>query len=107
MSNLENQSDPLSSGPQLMLTRDDCQKLYLSFGSLYPFGHEEFVVCEDIDQGYHSWESRCEVGKHQGVRECNAPSQGSSCDANKVSQVGLIKSGNASWIVLLKLLRII
>ncbi|KAK9052444.1 hypothetical protein SSX86_029073 [Deinandra increscens subsp. villosa] len=32
------------------LTRDDRRKLYSSFGLLYPYGHEELAVCEDIDQ---------------------------------------------------------
>ncbi|KAI6700581.1 hypothetical protein NL676_014905 [Syzygium grande] len=32
------------------LTRDDRKKLYSSFGLLYPYGHEELAVCEDIDQ---------------------------------------------------------
>ncbi|KAF3444759.1 hypothetical protein FNV43_RR14452 [Rhamnella rubrinervis] len=32
------------------LTRDDRRKLYSSFGLLYPYGHEELSVCEDIDQ---------------------------------------------------------
>ncbi|KAL4574195.1 hypothetical protein LXL04_021021 [Taraxacum kok-saghyz] len=32
------------------LTREDRRKLYSSFGLLYPYGHEELAVCEDIDQ---------------------------------------------------------
>ncbi|KAK5820351.1 hypothetical protein PVK06_025398 [Gossypium arboreum] len=32
------------------LTRDDRRKLYSNFGLLYPYGHEELAVCEDIDQ---------------------------------------------------------
>ncbi|KAJ0977927.1 hypothetical protein J5N97_013401 [Dioscorea zingiberensis] len=32
------------------LTRDDRKKLYSNFALLYPYGHEELVVCEDIDQ---------------------------------------------------------
>ncbi|KAK0585886.1 hypothetical protein LWI29_035775 [Acer saccharum] len=32
------------------LTRDDCRKLYSNFGLLFPYGHEELAVCEDIDQ---------------------------------------------------------
>ncbi|KAL6136434.1 hypothetical protein ACLB2K_061729 [Fragaria x ananassa] len=32
------------------LTRDDRKKLYSSFGLLYPYGHEELAICEDIDQ---------------------------------------------------------
>ncbi|KAJ0977903.1 hypothetical protein J5N97_013377 [Dioscorea zingiberensis] len=32
------------------LTRDDRKKLYSNFGLLYPYGHEELAVCEDIDQ---------------------------------------------------------
>ncbi|KAG6537525.1 hypothetical protein ZIOFF_002619 [Zingiber officinale] len=32
------------------LTRDDRWKLYSNFGLLYPYGHEELAVCEDIDQ---------------------------------------------------------
>ncbi|XP_077253836.1 V-type proton ATPase subunit d1-like [Tasmannia lanceolata] len=36
------------------LTRDDRRKLYSNFGLLYPYGHEELAVCEDIDQAsYH------------------------------------------------------
>nr|XP_016437576.1 PREDICTED: V-type proton ATPase subunit d1-like isoform X1 [Nicotiana tabacum] len=32
------------------LTRDDRRKLYSNFGLLYPYGHEELAICEDIDQ---------------------------------------------------------
>ncbi|GJN18537.1 hypothetical protein PR202_gb05709 [Eleusine coracana subsp. coracana] len=32
------------------LTRDDRRKLYSNFGLLYPYGHEELAVCEDVDQ---------------------------------------------------------
>ncbi|KAF2308995.1 hypothetical protein GH714_042443 [Hevea brasiliensis] len=32
------------------LTRDDRKKLYSNFGLLYPYGHEELAVCEDLDQ---------------------------------------------------------
>ncbi|KAI8539737.1 hypothetical protein RHMOL_Rhmol09G0205900 [Rhododendron molle] len=32
------------------LTRDDRKKLYSKFGLLYPYGHEELAVCEDMDQ---------------------------------------------------------
>ncbi|KAI9153128.1 hypothetical protein LWI28_006387 [Acer negundo] len=32
------------------LTRDDRWKLYSNFGLLFPYGHEELAVCEDIDQ---------------------------------------------------------
>ncbi|XP_043808613.1 V-type proton ATPase subunit d2 isoform X2 [Manihot esculenta] len=32
------------------LTRDDRRKLYSNFGLLYPYGHEELAVCEDLDQ---------------------------------------------------------
>ncbi|CAM8987629.1 unnamed protein product [Rhodiola kirilowii] len=32
------------------LTRDDRRKLYSNFGLLFPYGHEELAVCEDIDQ---------------------------------------------------------
>ncbi|KAK3413046.1 hypothetical protein EUGRSUZ_I02249 [Eucalyptus grandis] len=32
------------------LTRDDRKKLYSNFGLLYPYGHEELAVSEDIDQ---------------------------------------------------------
>nr|GMD58119.1 V-type proton ATPase subunit D2 [Ipomoea batatas] len=32
------------------LTREDRKKLYSDFGLLYPYGHEELAVCEDIDQ---------------------------------------------------------
>nr|GMD54791.1 V-type proton ATPase subunit D2 [Ipomoea batatas] len=32
------------------LTREDRKKLYSNFGLLYPYGHEELAVCEDIDQ---------------------------------------------------------
>ncbi|XP_077242232.1 V-type proton ATPase subunit d2-like [Tasmannia lanceolata] len=32
------------------LTRNDRRKLYCNFGLLYPYGHEELAVCEDIDQ---------------------------------------------------------
>ncbi|KAB5516347.1 hypothetical protein DKX38_026995 [Salix brachista] len=32
------------------LTREDRRKLYSNFGLLYPYGHEELAVCEDLDQ---------------------------------------------------------
>ncbi|CAN6861781.1 unnamed protein product [Brassica oleracea] len=32
------------------LTREDRKKLYSNFGLLYPYGHEELAICEDIDQ---------------------------------------------------------
>ncbi|KAM3330852.1 hypothetical protein ACQJBY_027141 [Aegilops geniculata] len=32
------------------LTRDDRRKLYSNFGLLFPYGHEELAVCEDVDQ---------------------------------------------------------
>ncbi|CAN6853553.1 unnamed protein product [Brassica oleracea] len=32
------------------LTREDMKKLYSNFGLLYPYGHEELAICEDIDQ---------------------------------------------------------
>ncbi|KAK1563490.1 hypothetical protein Q3G72_028242 [Acer saccharum] len=32
------------------LIRDDRRKLYSNFGLLFPYGHEELAVCEDIDQ---------------------------------------------------------
>ncbi|XP_051117983.1 V-type proton ATPase subunit d1-like isoform X2 [Andrographis paniculata] len=32
------------------LTRDDRRNLYSNFGLLYPYGHEELALCEDIDQ---------------------------------------------------------
>ncbi|CAF2056278.1 V-type proton ATPase subunit d1 isoform X1 [Brassica napus] len=35
------------------LTREDRKKLYSNFGLLYPYGHEELAICEDIDQACH------------------------------------------------------
>ncbi|KAF7036729.1 hypothetical protein CFC21_047289 [Triticum aestivum] len=32
------------------LTRDDRRKLYSNFGLLFPYGHEDLAVCEDVDQ---------------------------------------------------------
>ncbi|XBI17972.1 hypothetical protein VPH35_059881 [Triticum aestivum] len=34
------------------LTRDDRRKLYSNFGLLFPYGHEDLAVCEDVDQVY-------------------------------------------------------
>ncbi|CAN6832669.1 unnamed protein product [Brassica oleracea] len=35
------------------LTREDRKKLYSNFGLIYPYGHEELAICEDIDQACH------------------------------------------------------
>lgn len=40
-------------------------------------------------QRYHSWKSRCKVGKHKRLGKCQTATQGSSCYAYKISKVNL------------------
>ncbi|KAF2597659.1 hypothetical protein F2Q68_00008805 [Brassica cretica] len=42
------------------LTSEDIKKLYSEFGLIYPYDHEELVICEDIyqepaDSGFYGW----------------------------------------------------